>query len=68
MSVTLESKVAAELRAVAGRRGVSAFVNDAVRQRLQAVRVQEMLDRMDAEAGPIPADIQRQVDGLDWPD
>jgi len=36
--ITLDPKAAAELRAVAGRGGLSAFVNDAVRQKLQAVR------------------------------
>jgi metal-responsive CopG/Arc/MetJ family transcriptional regulator len=68
ISITLEPEVAAELDQVVGRRGRSAFVNAAVRQRLQAARVRKMLDQMDAEAGPIPADVQRRVDGLDWPD
>jgi hypothetical protein len=68
LSVTLEPKVADELRKVAGPRGISAFVNEAVRQQLQAHRVRRMLDRMEREAGPIPDDVQHQVDALPWPD
>ena len=68
LSVTLQSKVADELRRVAGRRGVSAFVNEAVRQRLQAARLRKLLDEMEAEEGPIPEDVRREVYSLDWPD
>lgn len=68
ISVTLDPKVAAELREVAGRGGLSAFVNDAVRQKLQAGRLRRMLDEMEAEAGPIPPDIQDRVNSLPWPD
>jgi hypothetical protein len=68
ISVTLEPQVEAELRRVAGARGVSAFVNEAVRQQLQATRLRRMLDEMTAESGPIPEDIRGEVDGLTWPD
>jgi hypothetical protein len=67
ISVTLESDVEAELRLVAGTRGVSAFVNEAVRQQLQAVRLRRLLDEMEAESGPIPQDVRREVDALAWP-
>jgi hypothetical protein len=68
ISVTLEPAVEAELRRVAGARGMSAFVNEAIRQRLQATRLRHMLDEMTAESGPIPEDVRREVDGLTWPD
>ena len=68
LSITLEDSVAEELRQVTGRRGLSAFVNDALRQRLQAVRLRRMLDEMEAEVGPIPEDVQRAVDALPWPE
>jgi hypothetical protein len=67
ISVTLESDVETELRQVAGTRGVSAFVNEAVRQQLQAVRLRRLLDEMEAESGPIPQDVRREVDALTWP-
>jgi hypothetical protein len=67
ISVTLESDIEAELRRVAGARGISAFVNEAVRQQLQASRLRRMLDEMEAESGPIPEAVQREVDALEWP-
>ncbi len=67
LSVTLDPRVAAELRAVAGPRGVSAFINDAVRQQLQARRVQQLLNEMDKEFGPVPEDVVAAVDAVDWP-
>lgn len=68
ISVTLEPKVAAALRRVAGRGGLSAFVNEAVCQKLQAERPRRMLDEMEAEAGPIPPEVRERVDVLPWPD
>ena len=68
ISVALDPKVAAELRQVVGPGRISAFVNDAVRQKLQAVRLRRMLDAMEAEAGPIPPEVRKRVDALPWPD
>ena len=67
ISVTLDPKVAAELRAVAGPRGVSAFVNEAVRQHLQAQRLQHLLAEMDEEFGPVSEAVAREVDAVAWP-
>lgn len=66
VSITLEAEVAAELDTVAGPRGRSAFVNAAVRQRLQAIRVRTLLDEIDRESGPVPEDVQRSVNALAW--
>ena len=44
ITIRLEQKIADELRRVAGPRGISAFVNEALRQKLQAekrLRTQE---------------------------
>jgi len=68
VSVTLEPEVAEELRQVAGSRGLSSFVNSAVRQQLQAVRLRRLLDDMSTEAGPIPPAVRRRVQAADWPD
>ena len=68
ISVTLESDIETELRQAAGTRGISAFVNEAVRQQLQAARLRSLLDEMDAEFGPIPEDVRREVDAPAWPD
>jgi Arc/MetJ family transcription regulator len=66
-SVTLDAKVAAELRAIAGHRGVSAFVNEAVRRQLQARRVQRLLDEMTDEYGSADEDVVRDVEAIAWP-
>jgi hypothetical protein len=68
VSVTLEPDVAEELRQVAGSRGLSSFVNSAVRQQLQAVRLRRLLDDMSTEAGPISRTAHRRVQAADWPD
>ncbi len=67
VSVTLDPKVAAKLREVAGPRGVSSFVNEAVRQELQVRRVQRLLDEMDNEFGPVPKDVVREIEAIAWP-
>jgi hypothetical protein len=66
VSLTLEPDVAKELRQVAGSRGLSSFVNSAVRQELQAVRLRRLLDEMAEEAGPVPPAVQRRVQAADW--
>lgn len=68
ISITIEQKVADELRRTAGPRGVSAYVSEAVQQRLQATRLRKMLDEMAQEVGPIPPEVQAEVDRLEWPD
>jgi hypothetical protein len=40
---------------VAGHRGLSALVNEALRIKLQHERLRAMLAEMDSEFGPIPA-------------
>ena len=67
ITVTLDGDIAVELNRVIGRRRRSVFVNETVRQRLQSIRVQRMLAKMEAEAGPIPEDVRRRVDALEWP-
>jgi hypothetical protein len=67
ISITLEQKIADELRQTAGPRGVSAFVSEAVQQRLQAARLRRMIAEMEEEVGPIPDDVQAEADRFEWP-
>ena len=67
ISVALEAETEAELRRIAGARGISAFINDAVKQRLQAMRLRYLLDQMEAESGPISEAVRSEVDVLAWP-
>lgn len=53
-SFTLDRKVDEEARRRIGARGLSAFVNDAIKRRLQGLRIQAWLDEREAIDGPIP--------------
>ncbi len=67
VSLSLDSDLLVKARRVAGRRGLSALVNDALRIRLQHERLRALLAEMDAEFGAVPAqelDRARKT----WPD
>ena len=55
VSLSLDVDLIAKARQVAGRRGLSALVNDALRIKLQHERLRALLVEMDAEYGPVPA-------------
>jgi hypothetical protein len=60
VSLSLDATLVGEARRVAGPRGLSALVSDALRVRLQHERLRRVLAEMDAERGPVPeADMQR---------
>ncbi len=52
LSVTVEEDLVDELRERAGERGISAFVNQAVRHELQLGRLGELLSDLENELGP----------------
>ena len=56
VSLSLDAELVAKARKVAGHRGLSALVNDALRIKLQHERLRALLTAMDAEFGPVPAD------------
>jgi len=55
VSLSLDADLVARARRVAGHRGLSALVNDAIRIKLQHERLRAVLAEMDAELGPVPA-------------
>lgn len=57
VSLSLDADLVARARRVAGHRGLSALVNDALRIKLQHERLRTLLAQMDAEFGPVPADL-----------
>jgi hypothetical protein len=65
VSLSLDPDVVAEARELAGRGGLSALVNDAVRIRLQHIRITRLLDAMDDEFGSVPDDVVEEV-GHRW--
>jgi hypothetical protein len=52
LSVTVEEDLVDELRERAGDRGISAFVNQAVRHELQLARLGELLADLENDLGP----------------
>ncbi|MGH3550394.1 MAG: hypothetical protein ACRDQU_20205 [Pseudonocardiaceae bacterium] len=66
VSVSVDADLLAEARELAGRRGLSALINDALRVRLQHARVDRLLDEMDTEFGPVPTKIEEEV-RRQWP-
>lgn len=61
VSLSLDPELVAEARELAGRRGLSSLVNEALRIRLQHVRITRLLDAMDDEFGPVPADVAQEA-------
>lgn len=60
-SVALAEDVAAEAEAVAGKRGFSRLVNEALEQHLQARRIARLYGDFVNANGPVPAEIRRAV-------
>jgi hypothetical protein len=67
VSLSLDPDVLAEARELAGSRGLSSLVNDALRVRLQHIRVTRLLDDMDVEFGSVPDQVVEEV-AREWPD
>lgn len=61
VSLSIDSDVLAEAREVAGRRELSAYVNEAVRRQLQRDRLLALLAEMDLDSGPIPDDVMKEA-------
>lgn len=67
LSIAFDADVAEEARQRAGSRGLSRFVNAAVRQYLQAIHLQELEEELAVEYGPIPDEIKQQAAAVEWP-
>jgi Arc/MetJ family transcription regulator len=57
VSLSLDADLLAEARERAGRRELSAYVNEALRRKLAHDRLGEYLAQMEAEHGPIPPEM-----------
>lgn len=66
-SVSLDEDLDLELSDRYGRGGKSRFLNDAARDALARVKIAELLERYDAEEGPVPDDVRRVVSSLPRP-
>jgi Arc/MetJ family transcription regulator len=66
VSLTLDADLLSQAREAAGHRGLSSFVNEALRIKLQHERLRRLLDQMDLEFGPIPDDELKRARKV-WP-
>ena len=66
VSVSLDAQMVAAARHRVGGRGLSGYLNDALRRQLQRDRIQDLLAEFDEEMGPIPEDVMEEVRDL-WP-
>lgn len=65
-SVSVEQELAARVESRVGDRGLSGFVARAVEHELERDLLDEYLDELDAEFGPVPAELIENVDEQ-WP-
>lgn len=52
ISATVDTELLAEIRAIAGPRGLSSFVTTALRRELERARLREFLDELMEQVGP----------------
>lgn len=62
ITATFDARTAAAIRRAAGERGVSAFLQEAARERLARLELLQILDDLDARYGAPDADVAREVD------
>lgn len=67
ISLTLDETLVAAARDLVGRRGLSRYVNQALRHQLQRDRLVGLLEELEAEAGPIDRRVMEEV-RREWPD
>jgi hypothetical protein len=63
-SVSLERDVDALAHELVGDANFSAFVNEAMREKAQQIRMQHLLDDLDAEYGPIDSKTKKKAEAL----
>ncbi len=66
VSLSLEEELLTEARVVVGIRGLSGYVNRALRRQLQRDRVAALLAALDTEHGPIDPRVEEEVRRA-WP-
>jgi hypothetical protein len=62
VTATFEKKTLAAIRRVAGRRGVSAFLQKAAQERLARLEMLNLLDELDARHGAPSDAVRAEVD------
>jgi hypothetical protein len=66
VSLTLDGELLAEARRAVGGRGLSGFVNEALRHQMQRERLARLLAELDEEQGPVEPRVVAEV-VAEWP-
>lgn len=66
VSTTLTKEHVAEAKARVGGRGFSRYLDEALARQLQFDRLDDLEQQLTEEFGPIPAEVQREIDEMDW--
>ncbi len=64
LSISIDAALAAEVRERAGERGVSGFVERAVRRELERVRLLALSGELERDLGPVDEDVISEIDAL----
>ncbi len=64
LSISIDAELAAEVRERAGERGVSGFVERAVRRELERVRLVALSEELERDLGPVDEDVISEIDSL----
>jgi Arc/MetJ-type ribon-helix-helix transcriptional regulator len=67
VSVTLDADLVAEIKTKIGEGEFSRFVNETLALRLQGWRLERLERELSDEYGPIPDEVQREIDSHEWP-
>lgn len=65
-SVSVEENLASRVESRVGDRGLSGFVSRAVEHELERDLLDDYLQELDDEYGPVPASLVEQIDDV-WP-
>lgn len=66
VSTTLTTEHVAEAKARVGEGGFSRYLDEALTRQLQFDRLADLEQQLADAFGPIPAEVQRQIDEMDW--
>ena len=67
VSVTLDADLVAEIKSELGEGGFSSYLNEVLRRERQRERLEHLERALTEEYGPIPDEVQREIDAHDWP-
>ena len=68
VSVTLDADLVAEIKTELGERGFSPYLNEVLQRERQRERLEQLERELADEYGPIPDEVQQEIDSHPWPE